>query len=60
MLSKKISPSRSIKTMAELEQIYHEFESRLRIIKQEKDAAVDRIMKKIDDQKIKLILSKIK
>lgn len=50
----------SIKTPEELEAIYLEFESRLLALKKEKDAAVIRVLRKIDDEKIRRILSKIK
>lgn len=43
-----------------LEDIYREFEFKLLALKKEKDAAVSRIMRKIDDEKIKRIIAKIK
>ncbi|MFA6525846.1 MAG: hypothetical protein WCT26_00320 [Candidatus Buchananbacteria bacterium] len=60
MPAKRNNAAASIKTPEELEAIYLEFESRLLALKKEKDAAVSRVLRKIDDEKIRRILSKIK
>lgn len=50
---------RSPKPAKSLEEVYYEFENKLIALKKEKDLAVNLILKKIDDEKIKKILSKI-
>lgn len=50
----------STKNPQSIEEVYSDFESKLLALKKEKDQAVDLIMRQIDDQKIKKILSKIK
>jgi len=60
MAQKKADSKSAAKTPQQLEEIYRDFELKLAALKKEKDAAVSRIMRKIDDEKIKQILSKIK
>jgi hypothetical protein len=60
MAIKKTNPIQSAKSTKALEDIYLEFEQKLIALKKEKDLAVSQIMRQIDDQKIKKILSQIK